>query len=804
MKKWWIGTLLFFAFPAVYGQLVYFVDAENGNPVQDVVVYTADFGKSALSRADGSCDLRGFEDGDRLIIKHLGYAPVTGTKAQLVRRGNRIYLEPSRELLEEVVMTASPFQQKKQNVPQKVVGITRDRVVLGQPQTSADLLEQTGQVYVQKSQLGGGSPMIRGFSTNRLLITVDGVRMNNAIFRGGNIQNIISIDPLNVASVEVIFGPASVIYGSDALGGAQNFITRAPRLSQTDSLYTEASAQFRTSSANNERTLHADFNLGKRRWAWYSGATYQEFGDLRMGRNGSDELLRPSLVRRINGRDSLISNPDPLSQTPTGFGMYHFLNKLHWIPTDRLKADFALHYSTTTDYDRFDRLTRPGRQAGTLRSAEWYYGPQTWLMGMGKLTYIPRRGNLDRIRLTTAYQNFGESRHNRDFGEAVRNSNDERVQAYSVNLDTEWDRRTPVSYFAGLEFLHNRVSSTGSSLNIDNGLKAPIATRYPDGSTWNSLSAYAQLEYERSPGITWLAGLRYSHFWLNSEFSNEFYEFPFREADISNGALTGNLGFSWRVTPGFRLKSHLSTGFRAPNVDDIGKIFDPEPGFVIVPNPDLGPEYVYNGEVSAGIDLFRGLTWEGTLFYSYLEDAIVRGPGRLGDQTTLEFNGEENEIISLQNAANARIYGFETSLKAQFTEQWRAWFNLSSARGTETDQEGFRIPVRHVPPLFGDFHLIRKTDRSEFDFFVNFNGPIPFDRLAESERNKAYLYQTDENGNPHAPGWYTLNARVSIDLGGGFTTTLAAENLLDVRYRRYSSGIAAPGLNLIGSLTWRL
>src|SRR5690606_22275722 len=98
------------------------------------------------------------------------------------------------------------------------------------PQTAADMLAGSGEVFVQKSQLGGGSPMIRGFATNRLLYAVDGVRMNTAIFRAGNLQNVINLDPFATESVEVIFGPGSVMYGRDAIGGVMSFQTLMPRL----------------------------------------------------------------------------------------------------------------------------------------------------------------------------------------------------------------------------------------------------------------------------------------------------------------------------------------------------------------------------------------------------------------------------------------------------------------------------------------------------------------------------------------------------------------------------------------------
>ena len=127
--------------------------------------------------------------------------------------------------MDEVVLSANKWEQRVSEVPNHILKISRSTILQNNPQTTADLLQQAGPVFVQKSQLGGGSPMIRGFATNRVLLVVDGVRMNNAIYRSGNLQNVISIDPLALENAEVILGPGSVIYGSDAIGGVMDFHT---------------------------------------------------------------------------------------------------------------------------------------------------------------------------------------------------------------------------------------------------------------------------------------------------------------------------------------------------------------------------------------------------------------------------------------------------------------------------------------------------------------------------------------------------------------------------------------------------
>lgn len=120
--------------------------------------------------------------------------------------------------LETVVVSFNQWEQKRNEVPNRIQKVDLRDIVLRNPQTAADLLGQSAGIFIQKSQQAGGSPMIRGFAANRVLIVADGVRMNNAIFRSGNLQNIISIDPQAVENAEVIMGPGTILYGSDAMG----------------------------------------------------------------------------------------------------------------------------------------------------------------------------------------------------------------------------------------------------------------------------------------------------------------------------------------------------------------------------------------------------------------------------------------------------------------------------------------------------------------------------------------------------------------------------------------------------------
>ena len=265
LKSAYVVILSVFLFSGVLqAQKILVFDEETGEPIPDVAIFTRDHSVTALTDFDGYFDLSPFPADTRIEIRHLSYQTRFITREGILRMGKKVPLEAKAEQLQEIVVSISKWEQQKRDIPQKIETIGATSIAFTNPQTSADLLQQSGKIFVQKSQYGGGSPMIRGFATNRVLLSVDGIRMNNAIFRGGNIQNVISLDPYTVRNTEVIFGPGSVIYGSDAIGGVMNFYTRTPRFSQTDTLEVNGNASYRTATASNEHTIHGDVALGGR------------------------------------------------------------------------------------------------------------------------------------------------------------------------------------------------------------------------------------------------------------------------------------------------------------------------------------------------------------------------------------------------------------------------------------------------------------------------------------------------------------------------------------------------------------
>ena len=787
----------------VTAQEITLLDTETKEPVINAVLYNDDKSKTVLSDFDGKCDITVFNRNERITIRHLSYQTKRSTKQLLLKRGGKVDLSLKREQLDEVVMSISKWEQQKKDIPQKIVSINAQAIAFANPQTSADLLQNSGKIFVQKSQLGGGSPMIRGFATNRLVLSVDGVRMNNAIFRGGNIQNIISIDPFTVKNTEVVFGPGSVIYGSDAIGGVMNFITNKPQFSTIENLDISGGMNYRYASGNDENTGHFDINIGSQKWAFLTSASYNNFSDLQMGRHGPDSYLRNQYVKRLNGQDVLVENESPRIQIPTAYDQINLMQKISYRPNNNWSYDLGLFLSGTSDYSRYDRLIRPDSSGTGLRSAEWFYGPQKWFMGNMQVSNKGRGRFYDGLRITGAFQNFKESRNERQFQDPIRNTTKENIDALSLNVDFENKKIGNLRLYYGAEYIFNKVGSVGTQTNVENGLVVPAQSRYPDGSTWQTLAAYLNSEFKAKPNFTWLAGIRYSHVWINADFDSTFYPFPFDNADLNNGAFTGNIGFSWFPKADLQFTLNGATGFRAPNIDDIGKVFDSEPGSVVVPNPDLKPEYAYNAEIGVQKNFKDKLVLKGAAYYTYLIDALVRRDYLFNGQEEIIYNGELSNVQAIQNASNAYVYGLEVGLQAFLSENFSILSNLTFTEGTEEDENGNETPARHAPPTFADFHLIWRNQRLKADLFVNYNGEISFNDLAISEINKGYIYAKDENGNPYSPSWYTLNLRTQYQIADPLKLTLAIENFTNQRYRPYSSGIAAAGINFILGASFR-
>ena len=791
--------IISFGFTAtLFSQTITIKDKDSGDLLESVTLASEDKKIYIVTNNKGQADVSDFVGINKIIIQSFGYETQVVSYNQLELASFQLILVPSLLAMDEIIVSSNRWKQHTRDIPVKITSISKKDIQLQNPQTAADLLTVSGKVFMQKSQQGGGSPMIRGFATNRLLYAIDGVRMNTAIFRGGNIQNVISLDPFAIEKSEVLFGPSSVIYGSDAIGGVMSFQTLTPQFTMEEKPFVSGSAFTRYSSANNEKTGHFDVNVGWKKWASVTSISSNDFGDLKMGTHGPDEYLRPFYVQRQNGVDVVVTNDNPLIQKPTAYSQINLMQKVRFAPNERWDFQYGFHFSETSSYSRYDRLIRYNN-AGLPRHAEFDYGPQKWIMNNLTISNTQATKVYDELTIRMAHQFFEESRISRNLNNPNRATRIEKVNAISVNADFTKKTSGNNAIFYGVEFVTNDVNSEGIDENIVTGTSQAGPARYPQ-SKWNSYGIYINDQYKFSEKMLFQAGLRYNQFVLDADFDTTFYPFPFTEAKINDGALTGSFGLVYRPTAKWVISSNVATAFRSPNVDDLGKVFDSEPGSVVVPNPNLEAEYAYNVDLNVAKLFGKNVKVDLSGYYTLLDNAMVRRDFTLNGATEIIYDGELSNVQAIQNAAHAKVYGIQAGVEVKSVSGFYFHGDLNFQKGEEELDNGTKSASRHAAPFFGIGRLGYASSKLDLQLNAQFSDEVSYEDLAEEERGKPEIYAVDGNGNPYSPSWYTLNLKSMYKMTENFTVTAGLENITDQRYRPYSSGIVAPGKNFILAL----
>jgi len=285
---------------------------------------------------------------------------------------------------------------------------------------------------------------------------------------------------------------------------------------------------------------------------------------------------------------------------------------------------------------------------------------------------------------------------------------------------------------------------------------------------------------------------------VDADFSNNqaFFDLPETKFKLSNGALTGSLGAVYSPAKFTKLSANFSTGFRAPNIDDLGKLFDSASGNVVVPNTNLKSEYAYNGEIGLTQTIKDVVKIDFAAYYTYLQNAMVRRDFTLNGQDSIMYQGAMSQVQAVQNAASANVYGVQFGLEVKMPIGFSFYGTYNFQRGIEEFDNGEKSSSRHAAPMFGAAHLRYKYQALNLDLYTMFSGGVKNEDLSKGLEDLT-LFATDDNGLPYSPAWATLNFKAMYQFNKWFGINAGVENILDTRYRTYSSGLAASGRNFI-------
>ncbi|MAV80110.1 MAG: hypothetical protein CBD31_05035 [Flavobacteriaceae bacterium TMED171] len=800
------------------GQEVWVEDIVTGDPLESVIIFTENGIHNITTNALGRASLKNFPDQGRIRLNLLGYKPLMISILEVLEGKKIIQMTSEGEVLEEVLLSVARSQSTRDKIAEQVGIISQKEIEIEAVATGAELLEINPNIRIQKSQGGGGSPVLRGFEANRVLIVVDGVRMNNSIYRSGHLQNAITIDPRNIDRVEVTFGSSSVGYGSDALGGVIHYYTKSPKLNSKTAIQSEFSSNF--NSANLSFINNVSTAMSYKNWGSLTSVSYSSFGDIKIGENRkhgfSDWGLTP--YQSLNSRNEYKVNPTtnsrPTIQKNTAYDQLDIFQKfLVRLPRD-IFLNLNLQYSESSDIDRYDKLVE--ERNSSLRFSEWYYGPQKRFFLSPQLKFFMGKNWLKKGTLTAAYQNVEESRINRKFGSLTRSHQIEKVDIFSINADFYGNIAEGNSVSYGLEWTHNKIRSEGFSLDLvldsDNIIgysnRTMIPSRYPnEGSSASSFAGYLNWIYRANENLILNGGLRLTGSKISARWNDTAQvDKLLSTLNLQSKALTYTLAMTYRPNQKWQINSLISSGFRNPNIDDIGKIRENN-GFLLMPNSFLKPEYAYTFElgikrISPNKINFIDLRPFITLVSRHIvrSDFIVFTDTTTIDEKTILYNGEEVITQANKNLGNRFIYGGSLQGKWPLSKSFEIIGGITYTRADQNQDYG---PMPSISPLFGTFTVSNEISNLKTLLIWKFSQrkyPNQYSLGGEDGLNETPLV------NPEAineidryygmPSWNIWSILSQYQFRKNIVFNVGLKNIFDLHYRTFASGISAEGRSL--------
>jgi len=795
-------------------------DSQDNSEINNATVYNTQRTISVLSNSEGVLDLSKFNKTDTLVFSHLSYEKLILAKSNFSVEKSILFMDSNTQKLNEIILSVARNKEDKGKISKQVSLITQKDLELNMPQTSADLLLYASGVRVQKSQGGGGSPVIRGFEANRVLLVIDGVRMNNAIYRSGHLQNSITINPNSLERTEIIYGPSSVGYGSDALGGVVHYYTKTPKINNEKKWNIKGISSFNPRLHNTIQNL--DFEHSEKRWASYTNISFSKFGDIVMGskRNhgfkdwGLDNHYLDSNIYNVLE----IKNSNPKTQLNTAYHQYDFMQKFNIMLSESSNMILNFQHSKSSDINRFDKLNET--KNGAYKYSVWRYGPQKRTMISSALNFSKKKKLSDKVKLLIAYQNIGESRHFRKFQELSKTNQIEDLNIFSINSDFIKLNSNRSSLAYGFEYVYNNVNSKAYIKNytlgtsnelIEDGVDYDIPTRYPsDEGHYATTAAYYEYRKDLSQKSNMNIGMRYTNTHLRAKWNDQaIINANIYDINSQNSSLTSSIGYVLRSDKNWLFNANFSSGFRSPNIDDIGKIRE-QKGVLSVPNAELKPEYAYNTELGFSKSFNRQNVISINAYYTHISKHITRDYFEIindtstEDKSTIIFNSEEVITMANVNKGSAYIYGGTLDLKAHLYSNLLFTGNLTYTEGASVKNAH---PLPSISPFFGYFSLKFLFKKSETQLAYRFSNSKNSDKYSiggeDGLEETPEIFQGLDSYFYGMPSWSILKLSSSYEFSNNFKTILILDNIFDLHYREFASGISAPGRNLNVVLSYK-
>jgi len=645
------------------------------------------------------------------------------------------------DTLANVVVSASRQQISTLKTPYSVSVFQQKDIEKLASRATPDMLSNIPGVFVQKTNLGGGSAFVRGLTGNQTLLIIDGIRFNNSTFRYGPNQYLNTIDPSIISKIELLKGSGSVQYGSDALTGVVNFFTLQPEFTARKTFGGQLSARVATEGmelSEQFKMTYSSENTG----IVFVGANKQ-FGDILRG--GGLGLQRP-----------------------TGYNEWDYFGKIRQQLSKIWVLEGLIQATQQTQVPVFHKVQLENFKINEMDLQKYQ---RSYLKAIGQY----ENPIFKKIELSMSQQTSIEQRKLQKNASTTLRAERDEINTLGILADVQSQFSSTWSAHSGIDYFNDRINSSREDNNLTNNSIKALRGLYPNNAGYQYQSVYSihHLDLDAWQVET---GLRYH------QNVASLPDATLGLTQVKSSALVYSLGVARAISQGISLYANTSSGFRAPNMDDLGSLGIVDFRYEL-PTFDLKPEYSQNYEVGIKISKAKFFQ-ELTLFQTDLENLITR----IKTSNVIQAY----PVYEKRNVDKAFLRGGEWSGRYELSNSFSAKANISYVYGQSVT---LNEPMRRIPPLHGGFSL----SFARKNLFLN--SELLFaaaqDRLSAGDK-------ADNRMNPlGTPGWAIINLQANYSLNAHFSVSLQAQNMGDVDYRMHGSGINGVGRSLWGQIHFK-
>lgn len=634
---------------------------------------------------------------------------------------------------------------------------TREAISERQAPDMFHALQNEVGVLMQSTAAGQASPFIRGLTGQQVLILVDGIRLNNSITRRGPNQYFNTIDPGMVDRIEVLRGQGSVLWGSDAIGGAINIVTRGPDVRRGiccgDYRGGEFTQYYNTSNSSPYSRLIVEGWVGPA--GVFAGGSF------------------------LNVRDLDTAFDNFARQPGTNYQQYAGDVKFNYMLDESRMLTFALQHLEQEDLPRSDRFPGyPGElnNSNTPGDARFFDPQQRDLAYVRYQALDALGGTFDAVTLTASYH---QQREVQTRGIPTTQFQETDIETTGLQAVASKDLQDLGKVTTGVDWYYDDVDSP-----FGGSASGPIV---PDDAWYRRFGVFLNWDVALTDRLDAVAGVRYESIETAGTPVVDVMGVPTAfPINPTYSDWVSQVGLVYELNPCVRLVGSVSEGFRAPNLDDL-MANNPNvlPMGQSIPSLGLIPERSINYEVGVKTDSDR-LRTQTFVYWLDIEENIVSITPDPMAPTTFASANQDSYVQGVELSGEYLLPHDGWSIYGNF------WYTYGQNLITNA-------PLSRVPPMQGILGLRWREPelRSYFDVYTWMS-----DR---QDRLDIVRDVRDERIPPGGtPGFATLNMRYGRTFGNcdEHRVSISLENITDQPYLVHGSGVYGTGFTARLGYSW--